>query len=68
MAQSRLVIDGMTCSHCERAVHDALAPVSGVIEVQVDAAEGVAVIEHDGSLDMDIVAAAVGESGYAARA
>lgn len=67
MAQSRLVIDGMTCSHCEHAIHDALAPVSGVTGAQVDAVEGVAVVEHDGPLDMDVVAAAVSEAGYTVR-
>ena len=67
MAQSRIVIDGMTCAHCERYVHDALAPLAGVTEVRVSAADGTAIVEHDEALDMDDVAAAVDDAGHTVR-
>ena len=37
-----LKVSGMTCAHCEKAVHDALAGVDGVSSVQVDRNSGTA--------------------------
>lgn len=67
MTETRIVIDGMTCTHCEHAIHDSLTPLVGVMGVQVSATNGVAVVEHDGPLDVDAVLAAVSEAGYAVR-
>ena len=63
----RLKVTGMTCAHCERAVSEALARVSGV--------EKVISVSHErdeatvaGSPDMDVLIAAIGEEGYRAEA
>lgn len=67
MTQSRLLTDGMPFVHCEHAVHQALSALAGVASVQVTAAEGIAVVEHDDRVHADQVAAAVTEAGYAVR-
>lgn len=67
MTESRIAIDGMTCAHCEHAIHDALTPLVGVIGVRVSVSEGAAIVEHDGPLNVDDIAVAVTEAGYTVR-
>jgi copper chaperone len=55
-------IQGMSCSHCVRAVFTALAGVSGI--VRADVSIGKAVMEHDGSLRPDQVREAISIAGY----
>ncbi|WP_278103299.1 heavy-metal-associated domain-containing protein [Microbacterium proteolyticum] len=62
--QTEIVIEGMTCEHCEHAVGQALTAVGGITSVSVDAEAGIAVMEHEGPLAADAVAAAVAEAGY----
>lgn len=59
-----LSITGMSCTHCERAVQQALAGVAGVEKVQVDQPAGRATVE--GNPDVDALIAAVAEEGYQA--
>ena len=62
-----LKVTGMTCAHCERAVSEALARVSGVEEViSVSHERGEATVR--GSPDMDLLIAAVAQEGYLAEA
>ena len=67
MSESRVLIEGMTCAHCERAVSEALSPLAGVTEVHVSAADGIATLHHDADLDAGAVAAAVADAGYSVR-
>ena len=62
-----LKVTGMTCQHCERAVSEALAGVSGVDEVvSVSHERDQATVE--GSPDLGELIAAVKEEGYEAEA
>ena len=38
-------IEGMSCGHCVRAVHDALSAVDGVEKVDVDLESGMARVD-----------------------
>lgn len=63
---TRLVVSGMTCGHCERAVEEALAAVPGVERVvSVSRGAGEAVVE--GSAQPEALVRAVAEEGYEAR-
>ncbi len=63
----RLKVTGMTCQHCERAVSEALAGVSGVEEVvTVSRERDEATVA--GSPDVGALIAAVKEEGYQAEA
>ena len=60
---TRLDIRGMSCTHCKKAVEDALAAVEGVRHVQVDLDAGRADVEGG---DPDRLVAAVHDEGYEA--
>ncbi len=63
----KLRVTGMTCQHCERAVSEALAGVSGVDEVvSVNHERDEATVE--GSPDVSALISAVKEEGYEAEA
>ena len=63
----RLEVNGMTCSHCERAIADELGTVPGVITVDVDAATGIVVIGCSYEPDPDAIRIAVHDAGYDLR-
>ena len=55
-------INGMSCSHCVRAVFTALGGVPGIS--RADVSIGQAVIEHDGSVTQDAIREAISIAGY----
>jgi copper chaperone len=57
-------VDGMTCSHCQRAVTAEIAAVDGVESVDVDLASGTVTVTAARPVDRADVAAAVDEAGY----
>ena len=61
---TELAISGMTCSHCQKAVKDALESVAGVEQANVDLSAGTARVEGDA--DVAALVAAVEEEGYRA--
>lgn len=52
----------MTCAHCTRAVFTALSGVPGI--ARADVKVGTAVVEHDGTVTLDALKAAVETAGY----
>lgn len=60
-----LAIEGMTCSHCQKTVADALRRCPGVVSAHVDLAAGRATV-HGDSLDAQSLLAAVKSAGYQA--
>jgi copper chaperone CopZ len=57
-------VDGMTCSHCQRAVTAEIAGVDGVESVDVDLASGTVTVTAARPVDRADIAAAVDEAGY----
>lgn len=64
MAERELIVKGMTCEHCERAVTAELSAIDGVDVLSADAATGRIRIAHRGAVDDAVVDAAVVEAGY----
>jgi len=62
---TRARVDGMTCQHCVRAVFTALGAVGGIS--RADVSIGRIEVEHDGSVTIDQLRAAVAVAGYAVR-
>ncbi len=62
--QTTVMVDGMTCDHCERAVGEAIQTINGVTAVKADAATGTVVVSHEGPLDRAAVGEQVSEAGY----
>lgn len=56
-------VPGMSCDHCQRAVEQEVAEVSGVSDVQVDLATKLVTVHGEGLSD-DLLRAAIDEAGY----
>jgi copper chaperone len=66
MSQQTYTVTGMTCSHCERSVTQAVNKVVGVSEVAVDVRGGRLTVTGDQTVASDAVISAVEEAGYSA--
>lgn len=63
-----VLVSGMTCGHCVKAVTEELSALDGVQDVTVDLnAEGTSTVTvtSAASLDLEAVRGAVDEAGYA---
>ncbi len=63
MAEMTLIVSGMTCDHCVKAVTDAVSDVPGVESVAVDL-DGGRVTVDGGDVDRTAVVEAISEAGY----
>lgn len=57
-------VTGMTCGHCEAAVAQEVARITGVTGAVASAEAATVVVTSDGPVDRDAIAAAVAEAGY----
>ena len=64
-SETEIKIGGMTCSHCQRAVEQAITNVKGVERVDVDLSLGKATVI--GSAEEAALIAAVEDEGYTAK-
>lgn len=60
-----ITVEGMSCSHCEQTVEEALRDVSGVTDVTVDREDEQATVSGDA--DAPSLVEAVEEAGYTAQ-
>ncbi len=61
-----LKVGGMTCSHCEKRVHDAISKIEGVSKAEVNLKDGLATVEYDPEkTDEGEIKSAVVKVGYA---
>ena len=60
-----LKVSGMTCGHCQTAVHKALKSIEGVSAVEVNLGTGTASLEADNVNFENLIAAVINE-GYGA--
>ena len=64
--KTELMIGGMSCEHCVRAVTQAIEKVDGVKSVKVSLKKGNAVIKGE-DIDIEAVKKAVEEAGYTVK-
>ena len=63
-----VVVSGMTCNHCKKAVEDAVSGVDGISKASVDLDKGLLTVTYDtGKVDFTKVQDAVVKAGYEAR-
>lgn len=62
--QTILKVEGMSCSHCVRAVTSALEELPGVESAQVSLEEKTAAVSHSGEVGLDRMKSAIEEAGY----
>ena len=63
-ATTTFLVEGMTCSHCVRAVSDEVGKLDGVTAVEVQLDIGLVTVTSDQPLDDAAITAAVDEAGY----
>lgn len=58
-------VEGMSCSHCERAIKNALAEFEGVLNTEVDLTGKTVTVKFDNSLVTEKqLSEAIEETGY----
>ncbi|WP_284141730.1 MULTISPECIES: copper chaperone CopZ [unclassified Virgibacillus] len=63
--QTTLIVKGMTCGHCEKAVHNALEQLEGVTGVEVHLDTGkVDVVYDDAHITIEKMKEAIEDQGY----
>ncbi|WP_432666065.1 heavy-metal-associated domain-containing protein [Wukongibacter baidiensis] len=62
--KKKIVIEGMSCGHCAGHVTGALKDVSGVEEVEIIVADGLAIVELAHEVDDENLIDAIEEVGY----
>ncbi|MGO1411902.1 MULTISPECIES: heavy-metal-associated domain-containing protein [unclassified Microbacterium] len=67
MVELEVWVNGMTCSHCARAVTTELTALADVTDARVDAASGRVLITAVGPMDRAAVEHAVEDAGYTVR-
>ena len=66
MVSSTLQVDGMTCTGCERRVHDAVMAVEGVVSVIVSHVKGEVSVDADAT-GQGLLIKAITDAGYAVK-
>ena len=59
-----IIIEGMSCEHCEMHTKQELEKIDGVVSAAADADQGQAVVELEKEVAEDKFEAAVKEAGY----
>ena len=61
-----LAVEGMTCAACSNRIQRKLSRLDGVVDAQVNFANGRAVVRHSGSVDAATMRATIESLGYGA--
>ncbi|GAB3435964.1 heavy-metal-associated domain-containing protein [Phycicoccus ginsengisoli] len=64
IGSTTFTVNGMTCSHCERAVTQEISAVPGVVAVSIDLPTGTVTVTAAQPVDRADIAAAIDEAGY----
>ena len=64
MSTTTITVEGMSCAGCANSVRAELTHIPGVVDVQVDIANGTVTIASDAPVDSAAIRAAVEEAGY----
>jgi len=59
-----IIIEGMSCGHCEMHTKEELEKIDGVISAEADSDQGQAVVEMEKEVAEAKLKAAVEEAGY----
>ncbi len=62
--QTTLKIEGMMCKHCQKHVHDALAKMDGVTDVEVSLENNSATVTATREISLDDFAKVIDDAGY----
>lgn len=65
MTTVELMVEGMTCGNCAKHVEEALRPLAGVQNIEIDLADGR--VRVSGAADSAALIDALDDAGYPAR-
>jgi copper chaperone CopZ len=65
LGSTTFTVNGMTCSHCVRALTQEICAIAGVDSVRIDVPTGTVTVTACEPVDPADIAAAVEEAGYA---
>lgn len=64
---SVLIVEGMSCSHCESAVKKAVSAINGVTAVEVSLRNKTVSVTHDERVSAETITRAIEEAGFDMR-
>ncbi|MCE4957360.1 copper chaperone CopZ [Macrococcoides caseolyticum] len=64
MMETILKVEGMTCNHCKQAVEGAVSELEGVQSAAVDLEAANVTVEHEETVTVDAMKAAIEDQGY----
>lgn len=59
-----IMVEGMSCGHCEAAVKEALGELNGVKDVEVNLDSKEVIIDSEKELDSDLITEAIEGIGF----
>ena len=62
--QTILNVEGMSCSHCEKAVKEAVSAIKGVSAVKVDLEKKTVTVIHEENVGVNDIKVKIEEEGY----
>ncbi len=62
--QTKLHVDGMSCSHCENAIKKALSAMGGVSSVEVDLKGKTVTVTHEDTVPVSAIKSEIEDQGY----
>lgn len=62
--ETTLLVDGMSCQHCVRAVANAVGELDGVHSVDVNLDEKTVKVKHESTTSIDEIKAVIEDEGY----
>lgn len=66
LGKKTVLVEGMSCEHCQNRVHEAVNDIEG-LSADVSWKKGVAVVSYDRPVDDDVIRAAIKKAGYMVR-
>ena len=67
MKESEFLINGMTCTACEKHVRDAVSKINGIKKINISIISGIMKIEHSDNVTPKKIINAVKKAGYGAE-
>ncbi len=64
MALTVISVPDISCDHCRDSIEDAIAPLDGVDEVEVDITARTVRVEHEDDLAVRVLVGAIEDQGY----
>jgi copper chaperone CopZ len=62
--KTEILVDGMTCQHCQKTVTDSLNKLDGVNSTDVDLTKKTAVIETTTAIDEALIKNTITDAGF----